>query len=168
MAVTTRVKRANSTTTSRANAATGAAAAGAKQGVTARAARASYRAECRRVGDWWAISVPELPGVFTQARRLDQTEEMARDAIATMLNVPAPSFDVVVAWEVPRGLGDEVETARTLREAAEHAQRDAGVAARAVSAKLVNQAHLTVRDIGTLLGMSHQRVSQLLDERRAD
>ena len=87
-------------------------------------------AECRRVGDWWAIGVPEAPGVFTQARRLDQTEEMARSAIATMLNVPPPSFDVVVAWEVPGGLGDEVETARTLRDVAELAQRDAGVTAR--------------------------------------
>lgn len=129
-------------------------------------ARASYMAECRRAGDWWAINVPDVPGVFTQARRLDQTEEMARDAIATMLRVPPHSFDVIVAWDVPGGLGNEVETARTLRELAEYAQRDAGVAARAVAAKLVKKGHLTVRDIGTLLGMSHQRVSQLLDEHR--
>ena len=164
MAVKTNVKRAKGTTTARTKLATRTAAAAGAQRATARAARVSYMAECRRVGDWWAISVPEVPGVFTQARRLDQAEEMARDAIATMLSVPARSFDVVVAWEVPGGLGDDVQSARTLRELAELAQRDAGAAARAAAAKLLKQGHLTIRDIGTLLGMSHQRVSQLLEE----
>jgi predicted RNase H-like HicB family nuclease len=30
---------------------------------------------------WWAVRVSELPGVLTQARRLDQVEEFAREAI---------------------------------------------------------------------------------------
>jgi len=31
-----------------------------------------YTARCQRSGDWWAISVPELKGVNTQARRLEK------------------------------------------------------------------------------------------------
>jgi len=42
----------------------------------------TYTAVCRRVGDWWAIDVPQIRGVHTQARRLDQVEAMARDAIS--------------------------------------------------------------------------------------
>lgn len=167
MAIATTVKRSKSTTTARTTtSAPRVAAQGAKRAAV-RPARASYTAECRRAGDWWAVNVPSVPGVFTQARRLDQIEDMVRDAIATMLGVSRRSFDVDVAWEVPGGLGSEVETARTLRELADQAQRDAGAAARAVAAKLVQRGHLTIRDIGTLLGMSHQRVSQLLDEQRA-
>ena len=30
---------------------------------------------------WWAVRVLELPGVLTQARRLDQVEKFAREAI---------------------------------------------------------------------------------------
>lgn len=58
--------------------------------------RATYTARAERSGKWWAIEVPEIPGVFTQVKRLDQVEEMARDAIALMLEVPADSFDTEV------------------------------------------------------------------------
>ena len=46
-----------------------------------------------RSGNWWAIEVPEIPGLFTQARRLDQAASMVQDA-ATLLGWPA--VDVVV------------------------------------------------------------------------
>ena len=56
----------------------------------------SYAVLAERSGRWWAISVPELPGVFSQARRRDQIEAMARDAIALYLDVPLDSFAVSV------------------------------------------------------------------------
>ena len=34
----------------------------------------SYRVEAVRSSDWWSITVPELSGVFSQAKRLDQVE----------------------------------------------------------------------------------------------
>ncbi|MFD3506764.1 hypothetical protein [Nocardia sp. NPDC058666] len=43
-------------------------------------------AHASRSGGWWAISVPEVPGLFTQVRRLDQVVATVRDA--------AESFDV--------------------------------------------------------------------------
>ena len=43
-------------------------------------------AVCTRSGGWWAVEVPEIPGLFTQARRLDQVEDMVRDA-ATVTSV---------------------------------------------------------------------------------
>jgi hypothetical protein len=33
-----------------------------------------------RSGEWWAVRVPEIDGLFTQARRLDQVPEMVADA----------------------------------------------------------------------------------------
>jgi len=29
---------------------------------------------CERGGGWWAVRVPEIDGLYTQARRLDQVE----------------------------------------------------------------------------------------------
>ncbi|SCE80118.1 Uncharacterised protein family (UPF0150) [Micromonospora mirobrigensis] len=62
-----------------------------------------YTAKCVRSGDWWAITVPEIKGVFSQARRLDQVEAMTREAIALMLDVDPHSFDIDVQPEPAAG-----------------------------------------------------------------
>ncbi|NEG89801.1 type II toxin-antitoxin system HicB family antitoxin [Bifidobacterium aerophilum] len=46
---------------------------------------ANATAVCTCSGGWWAVEVPEIPGLFIQARRLDQVEEQVRDA-AEMLD----------------------------------------------------------------------------------
>lgn len=124
--------------------------------------RKTYTARCQRSGDWWAISVPELRGVHTQARRLEKAEAMARDAIALFLDVPSDSFDVTIEPVLPRDLQRKVGRARKARDEAEVLQREAAIASAEVAADLVQTAHLTVRDAGRVLGLSHQRITQLL------
>lgn len=116
-----------------------------------------YTAVCRRSGDWWAISVPELRGVHTQARRLDRVEAMARDAIALMLDVAPDSFAVEVRPEVPR----EVARAQQAREKAKVAGQRATEALNTAAQSLISHGY-TVRDAGRLLGLSPQRVSQIV------
>jgi hypothetical protein len=58
-------------------------------------------ARANREGKLWAISVKGLPGALSRVRRLDQTEAMAREVIALVLDVPEDSFDVVVAPGAP-------------------------------------------------------------------
>ena len=48
---------------------------------------ATYHVVAERSGDWWAITVAELAGVFSQARRREQVESTAREAIALMLDI---------------------------------------------------------------------------------
>ena len=65
-------------------------------------------AQVQRSGDWWAISVPEIPGVFTQARRLSQVPDMVRDAVRLMqaddtLDV---EVEVVAHTEIDEFLGE--------------------------------------------------------------
>jgi predicted RNase H-like HicB family nuclease len=55
-----------------------------------------YEVYIERSGSWWAISVPELRGVFSQARRRTDVARMARDAIALYLDVPLDSFEIAV------------------------------------------------------------------------
>ncbi len=124
--------------------------------------RKSYTARCERSGDWWAISVPELRGVHTQARRLEKVESMVRDAIALLLDVPSDSFDVKLEPVLSRDLQKKVGRARKARDDAEALQHEAAIASADVASDLVRNAHLTVRDAGRVLGLSHQRIAQLL------
>ncbi|MEV0129016.1 type II toxin-antitoxin system HicB family antitoxin [Dactylosporangium sp. NPDC050688] len=61
----------------------------------------NYTAVCRRSGDWWAVTVPEVKGIHSQVRRLVEAEAMAREAIALFLDVAPDSFTVTVRPEVP-------------------------------------------------------------------
>jgi predicted RNase H-like HicB family nuclease len=60
-------------------------------------AMSTYLVTARRVGEWWALEVPGLPGVFSQAKRLECADEAAREAIAVMLGVETGSVTVDVS-----------------------------------------------------------------------
>ncbi|MFI2709146.1 hypothetical protein ACH495_03305 [Micromonospora sp. NPDC018662] len=121
-----------------------------------------YTATCVRSGGWWAITVPELSGLFSQARRLDQVEGMAREAIALLLDVDPQSFDVEVQPDMPQEVTRARKARSALRKAEESAEEATITAVRALLAK-----GYTVRDAGALLGISAQRVSQLAPKRAA-
>lgn len=126
--------------------------------------RRRYKALCTREGDWWAVDVPEVPGVHTQAKRLDHAEGMARDAIALMLEVPLDSFDVeiepVLDADVDKALEEWTESIQALEDKKEQV----GMAIVALLILLVRQRGLSYRDAGRIVGLSHQRVQQILKE----
>ena len=99
--------------------------------------------------------------MFTQVRRLDQAEAMARDAIAQMLGVPGETFEVDVQPVVPSDLRRLVAEARTTRTRSEQASEAAATATRMAAEELVRRG-LTMREAGVLLGLSHQRIAQLV------
>jgi hypothetical protein len=114
---------------------------------------------------WWAVRVPELPGVFTQARRLDQVDGLAREAIDLAMSVghaPKRKYAVQVDAHVP-GLDDDLGAVRALRADAERAQAEAAERTRLIARRLADRG-LTVRDIGAALGVSYQRAAQLVDK----
>jgi predicted RNase H-like HicB family nuclease len=121
----------------------------------------TYTAKATRDGKWWSIEIPEL-GFFTQARRLDQVEEMARDAIALTLEVAPDSFDVTVAPELPAKVQAVLDEVRSSREAAEHAAELAALKAREAARVLHEKEGMPLRDVGRVLGVSHQRAHQLV------
>jgi hypothetical protein len=120
-----------------------------------------YTIRARRSGRWWALDAESLRGVHTQVRRIDQAEDMARDAIAGVLDVAPDSFEVTVVPEVPDAVRAIVDQATTARSQAAQAQDAAAQLTREAARRLVGEG-LTVRDAGVLLGVSHQRIAQLL------
>jgi hypothetical protein len=120
-----------------------------------------YSVHARRVGAWWALDVEGVPGAHTQVRRLDQAEGMARDAVAGVLDIAPDAFEVVVTPVIPEPIREIVDQATTARSRAAEAQDVAGQLTRQAARRLVEEG-LTVRDAGVLLGVSHQRIAQLL------
>ena len=120
-----------------------------------------YTVRARRSGRWWALDAEGIRGVHTQVRRIDQAEDMARDAIATLLDVAPRSFEVMVVPEVPATVQAIVDQATTARSQAAQAQDEAAQLTREAARRLVEEG-LTVRDAGALLGVSHQRIAQLV------
>lgn len=118
-------------------------------------------AKVTRSGDWWAIEVPEVPGVFTQAKRLDQVEDMVRDAVALMTDARPPEITVELIPVLPRDIEGDLRTARDLANQAAVLQAQASAATRRVVVELRENEGLSVRDVGRLLKLSPQRVSQL-------
>jgi len=127
--------------------------------------RPRYTAVAERADGWWAITVLELRGVFSQARRLAAVESMVREAIALFLNVAPESFDV----EVRESLAPEVERvvaeAIQARSEALDQQRVAAHKSR-TAIEALERLGLPQRDIGRLLHLSHQRVAQLREPGR--
>jgi hypothetical protein len=125
--------------------------------------RPTYTARAHREGPWWVAEVEEQ-GIATQAKRLDLLDGVVRDLLVAWLQVPADSFDVVIEPEVPKAAAGSVKRARKLRGDVDRLQGEAAEATREAATALVGSG-LTVRDAGALLGLSYQRVGQLVGHR---
>lgn len=116
---------------------------------------------------WWSVRADVADAVvWTQTKRLDHVEDMAREAIALTLDIPTDDVDVEIEFDVAPEIVNMVEAARHMSEVAAHTQQIATRMNYSVAARL-RSTGFSVRDIGMLMGLSAQRVSQLLaGERR--
>lgn len=118
-----------------------------------------YTVHARRWEHGWELEIDSVGA--TQSHSLKDAEMMARDYIRLALDVPADSFDLELVPDVGDGLTEEVLQAKAETRAAEKARDDAARHSREVARKLHDKG-LTGREIGIVLGVSTQRVSQLL------
>jgi predicted XRE-type DNA-binding protein len=122
----------------------------------------SYGATVAREGRWWMIAIPELSGL-TQARRLDEVERMAREYIAVTTDVPLSQVGVEISGI--EAAGQDLLEAKVLvddlRRRASELEELVADLMRSVAASLTG-ADVPVRDVSNVLGVSHQRVSQLV------
>ena len=106
--------------------------------------------------------MPELDGVFSQARRLDQVESRARESIALMLDVDESEVgELELFVEPPESVAALLSEMQDSEAAATAAGERAAALRRLVAQQLRDDGY-PVRDIGRLTGISHQRVSQIL------
>ena len=118
----------------------------------------------RDADGWWVASVPSVPGCHTQGRTLAQARERLREALAVSLDDHVPELSEKVL--LPRSVDAVLESFRTSRKEAERAVARAQERTGRAVVVLTCDLGASLRDAADLLGLSHQRVAQILEEKR--
>jgi hypothetical protein len=129
----------------------------------------TYQVRVWQEDDWWLARVvgasedagPAPLNAVTQARSLARIEPMGRDLIATILDADDADFEVELEYVLPDDVDElvcQAKGARAWLDAAQDMwQEQSTLAARALTSK-----GYSLRETAALLGLSHQRVDQLL------
>jgi hypothetical protein len=112
------------------------------------------------VGRWGAD--PSPLNALTQARSLAKIGQMGSDLVATILDADHDTFEVDIDYALPRrdrGSDRLREICSVWLDSAQQLWQERATVA---SRTLAGQGY-SLRDVAVLLGLSHQRVDQLLD-----
>lgn len=116
----------------------------------------------------WMADIDGLP-VHTWGRTLGKVKEYAHEALAAHLDLAAADVKGHIVFRAPQLPGSVLEalaSAERARTEADTATVRAADARAAAAGALVREAHLSMRDAAEILGVSHQRVQQLLSQPR--
>lgn|GEM_PF-370966 len=128
------------------------------------ATMSTYTALVSREGKFWHVEVPEI-GRVTQARNINEVDDMARDLIAIMAGIERGSVELDVRIQLPDSVQAHLSEVERARDAEADARSHAATELRAAATELKN-AGLSVRELGSVLGVSYQRASQLTSSAR--
>ncbi|MFJ3319374.1 hypothetical protein [Curtobacterium sp. NPDC086286] len=122
-----------------------------------------HTAQAYRDGNYWLIDIDGK--LRTQAARVKDIERVTRDWLSNDTNIPAKDVSVAIVITVPETAQAHLDQARELREAAADAQAKAQRES-AAAAAVLRAENMTIREIGSVLGVSHQRAQQLVESSR--
>lgn len=111
----------------------------------------------------WIATVPSVPGCHSYGRSLDEARRRIRQALALFVRDASRATledDIRLTPQVARLRRD----ALAARHRAERQSARAAAATREAARVLTRDLRVGVRDAGRLLGVSHQRIHQLLEE----
>jgi hypothetical protein len=113
-----------------------------------------------RIRKGWTLIGVEYPAV-SEVTRLDQAAENMREPLAYLSGQPEADLDIQIEPEVPDEYWSQRAEATRLSETANQARTSAAEHSRR-AARVLADAGLPLRDIGAIMGISHQRAQQLL------
>jgi predicted RNase H-like HicB family nuclease len=114
---------------------------------------------------WWVASVRGLRGCHTQGRTVDEARRRIVEAMELFID-HARSAKIVDEVKLPAAAKKAIRAYTTLRRKAEQEDRRAALAARrAVRVLRGGRLKMSARDAARMLGLSHQRVHQLAQEK---
>ena len=120
-----------------------------------------YTIESRRNAGWWALTVPKLPGVHSQVRRLEQAEAAVTDAIALAFDVDPATVRVYGPIPIVNPELDELlQSTRERRQQLARLRTDVDALSRKLARDMASQG-IPVRDIATALDVSFQHAAKL-------
>jgi predicted RNase H-like HicB family nuclease len=110
---------------------------------------------------WWIATVNELPGCHTQGRTIDQARSRIREAMGLFIQ-RSRTVNIVDHIVLPGKFQSTInhvnEARKQARIASEQLQQSSAKAAVALTKNL----GVSMRDAAELLGLSHQRIHQLV------
>ena len=112
-----------------------------------------------RESDAWLVRIKGIDGCQTYGRTLRQAEARIREALALWLDRDPDGLEITPDW--PHELVEIASEVSQTRHAASESAQKAG-ATTAKAAKKLDRMGLSRRDTADVLGISHQRVQQLL------
>ncbi len=122
----------------------------------------TYTARLEREKDGrWTVELEEEPRVHTWGKTVYQALARVREATALWFQIEEDQIELVPWPMLPKSAGRTVEQARQAREQARSADRLAVERTRKAAAALTSRG-ISMRDAAAILGISHQRVHQLL------
>lgn len=117
---------------------------------------------------WWVAQVKEEPAAITQGRTIAEARRRVREALAVVIDDDKAAAKAQLADEVklPVDARRTLDKARAARQRLEEETGKAQALTSVAARKLIKDLGLSVRDAGELLGISHQRVQQLMHAAR--
>jgi predicted RNase H-like HicB family nuclease len=109
----------------------------------------------------WIARVPSVRGCHTYGRTLDQARRRIREALSLWVD-DADRAELVEDVRLPASVKAVISRSRESRREAETKRAKAQEATCRAARTLVNDLQLGLRDAAELLGLSHQRVQQLI------
>lgn len=122
----------------------------------------TYNGDFHREGDVWVGEVREVPQAHTYGRTLARAREHLVEALALVLDVDQDTIGLFVNVQLEDGLAQLVEVAAEARRKADEAAEESRRATEAAALALVHEAKMSRRDVAAALGLSHQRIDQLV------
>lgn len=118
---------------------------------------------------WWFVDAPGVNGAHSHGPTLVKARANIAEAIALMTDAETSRVQITPTFRLRAEVAPSVEQARARRAEAEAAQAKAMDSTRSAIADLrANYGSLlSNRDIAELVGISHQRVAQIVAESKS-
>ena len=119
----------------------------------------------------WIAQVTEFPQVHTFGRTLGKAREYLVDALALWLDLPIDSLRGSIEFQpvtLPASVQNIVYEANAAKAMADAATEAVGELMSTAALALTAGARLSLRDAAELLGVSHQRVQQLVTQAKLE
>lgn len=119
----------------------------------------------------WIAQIAEFPQVHTFGRTLGKAREYLVDALALWLDVPIDNVKDSIDFQpvtLPAGVQNIVYEANAAKAMADAATEAVGELMSTAALALTADARLSLRDAAEILGVSHQRVQQLVTQARLE
>jgi predicted RNase H-like HicB family nuclease len=110
---------------------------------------------------WWVATVKEIRGCHTQGRTIDQSRRRIREALGLFVD-DADEAELIDDIALPAKARNLLRQVHATRKRAEGETIKLQKSTAAAAKILTKELGVSIRDAGELLGLSHQRVHQLL------